>query len=117
MQTATTVPATDKALQQCRSLPHRSSRLMTLRSDIGIEPHLIGLIGRPIDEAGMMVLNKDGPLLHRKMPNSFSNDSVFIDIAFVSCLAVRVRASIHRIGQDLVQSVVGRGHPTDWPGH
>ena len=73
---------------------------------VGIEPRLIGLKDRPIDEAGMMILNENGPLIHGQMPNAFPDDTVFINVAFALGFAVGVSASIHRIGQDLVQCAV-----------
>ena len=75
---------------------------MRLRPGVGIEPRLIGLEGRPIDEAGMMVGNENGPLSDRQMPHPFPDGAVFIDVAFVPGLAVGVSASIHRIGEDVV---------------
>src|SRR3954451_6800155 len=117
MQAAATVAASSKALQQCRSLSHRSSRLMRLRPRVGIEPRLIGLKSGPIDEPRMMVPDENGPLIHWQMPYPLSDDTLFIDVAFVPRLAVGVSASIHRIGQNLVECVVGRSDPTDWARH
>jgi hypothetical protein len=65
MQKAAAMPARDQPLQKRRSFSHSSSRLVRLRSGIGIEPRLIGLERGPIDEAAMMVPNENGPLLHR----------------------------------------------------
>ena len=113
MQAAATVSASDEALQQCRPLSHRASRLMRLRPRVGVEPRLIGLKRSPIDEAGVMVRNEDCPLLHRKMPNPFSDGAVFIDVAFILGLAVGVSASIHRVGEDVVKCGVSRNDPTD----
>src|SRR5437879_13715446 len=115
MQPAATVSARDETLQQCRPLSHRASRLMWLRPCVGAEPSLIGLKGSPIDEAGWMVRNEDGPLIHRKMSNPFSDGAVFIDVAFVPGLAVGVSASIHRIGEDVMECGVRRDDPTDRP--
>lgn len=86
---------------------------MGLRSGIGVEPCLIGLKGAPINEAGMMVQDENGPLIHRKMPNPFSDRAVLIDVAFVFGLAVGVSASIHRIGEDVVECGVSRNDPAD----
>ena len=105
------------ALQQRRALSHRSSGLMRLRPGVGIEPRLIGLKGRPIDEAGMMVRDENGPLIHGQMPHPFSDDAVFIDVAFAPGLAVGVSASIHRIGQDVVECGVSRSDPADRARH
>jgi hypothetical protein len=69
MQAAATVSESDEALQQCRPLSHRASRLMRLWPRVGVESCLFGLKGSPIDEARMMLRNEDGPLLHREMPN------------------------------------------------
>src|SRR4051812_34877345 len=77
----------------------------------------IRLKGCPIDEAGMMILNENGPLIHGQMPNAFPDNAVFINVAFVLGLAVGVSASIHRIGQDLMQCVVSRRYPADRTRH
>src|SRR6266568_7638499 len=90
---------------------------MGLRSGVGIEPCLISLKGGPIDEAGMMILDENGPLLHGKMSNPFSDRAVLIDVAFVAGFAVRVSASIHRIGEDVVECGVSRSDPADRTRH
>src|ERR1035437_7490037 len=82
-------------------------------SGVGIKPRLIGLIGRPIDEAGMVVLNENRPLIHRQMSTTFSDGAVFIKIAFALGLAVRVSASIHRIAEDVVKFCIGENNPAD----
>ena len=86
---------------------------MGLRPGVGIEPRLVGLEGCPIDEAGMMVLDKNGPLLHGRMPDPFPDSTVFLDVAFVLSLTVGVRASIHRIGENVVECGVSRSEPAD----
>src|ERR1700722_973223 len=83
----------------------------------GIKPRLIGLIGRPLDEAGMVVLNETRPLIHRQMPTTFSDGAVFIKVAFVLGLAVGVSASIPRIAEDVVKCCVGRCNPADRTGY
>src|SRR5438552_908515 len=90
---------------------------MGLRSGVGVEPCLIALKGGPIDEAGMMVQDENGPLIHGKMPNPFSDRTVLIDVAFVFGLAVSVSASIHRIGEDVVECGVSRSDPADRTRH
>src|SRR5260370_33541990 len=105
------------ALQQRRTLSHCASRLVWLRPGVGVEPRLIGLKGSPIDEAGMMVRNEHRPLIHRKMPNAFLDGAMFIHVAFVLGLAVGVSASIHRIGEDLMECMVGRSDPADRTRH
>ncbi len=117
MQTAATVPAGGEALQQCRSLSHRAPSLMRLGPGVGVEPCLVGLKGGPIDEARMMILGEHGPLIHGQMPNAFSDSAVFIHVAFVLGLAVGVSASIHRIGENLMECMVGRSDPADRTRH
>src|ERR1017187_307074 len=51
------------------------------------------------------------------MPHPFSDCALCIDVAFVASFSVGVSASIHRIGQDLVDSMVGGSHPADRPRH
>src|SRR5215469_4735563 len=51
------------------------------------------------------------------MPHPFSDRALCIDVTFVASLAVGVSASIHRIGQDLVNGMVGGSDPADRPGH
>jgi hypothetical protein len=65
----------------------------------------------------MMILDEHGPLIHGQMPNAFSDSAVFIHVAFVLGLAVSVSASIHRIGEDLMECMVGRSDPADRTRH
>src|SRR5215831_2432239 len=116
VQTSATVFASDDSLQQCRSLSHCPSRLVWSRLRIGIESSLVGLESGPIDKAGMMVPDNNGPLIQGQMPHPLSDDSLFIDVAFVPGLAVGVSASIHRIGEDLVECMIGGGNPADRAG-
>src|SRR5258708_6477039 len=51
------------------------------------------------------------------MPNAFSDGSVFINVAFVLGLAVGVSASIHRIGEDVVECGVSWGDPANGTRH
>src|SRR5664279_5108166 len=101
------------ALQQGRALSHRASRLVWLRSGIGAKPSLIGLKAGPVDKAGMMLGNENGPLADGQMSHSHFDAAVFIDVAFAPGLAIGVSASINRIGQDVVQRGVGWSDPAD----
>src|SRR5215510_12329313 len=58
-----------------------------------------------------------GPLIHGQMPHPLSDDTVFIDVALAPGFTVGVSASIYRIGEDLVECVVGGGHPADRARH
>ena len=51
------------------------------------------------------------------MPRPLFDDTLFIDVAFVLGLAVGVSASIHRIGEDMVECGVRGGDPADRTRH
>src|ERR1039457_1776688 len=82
-------------------------------SDVCSSDLLVGRVGRPIDEAGMMLGNEDGPLSDGQMAYPFPDGAVFIDVAFIPGLAVGISASIHRIGQNVVDCGISRSDPTD----
>src|SRR5271170_452462 len=86
---------------------------MWLRPGVGVQPRLVGLEGNPIDEAGMMVGKQNRPLLEGKMTYPFLDGTMFIDVAFVLGFAVGVSASIHRIGEDMVNGRVSRSDPAE----
>src|SRR3954468_10392645 len=104
------------ALQQSGTLSHRASRLMWLRSSIGVKARLVVLIGSPIDETGMMAIDKNSPLRHGKMTRPFLDDTVFINVTFMFGLAVSVSASIHRIRQNVMDRGISRSDPADRTG-
>src|ERR1700681_4413168 len=113
MQTAPAMTAGGNALQQCRAFSHGASRMVRPRPGVGIEPCLIGLEGRPIDETRMVIGDENRPFGDRQMTHPFLDGSVFIDVAFRPCLAVGISASIHRIGEDVMERGVGRRDPAD----
>jgi hypothetical protein len=47
------------------------------------------------------------------MAHPFFDDTLFIDVTFAARLAVGVSASIHRIGQDVVECGVSGRDPAD----
>src|SRR5208337_4102806 len=49
----------------------------------------------------------------REVTQAFFDGAVIINVTFTPGLAVGVSASIHRIGQDVVDRRVSRGDPTD----
>ena len=81
--------------------------------NVGIEAGLVGLVGCPVDEAWMMIRKKHRPLIQGQMTGSFSDRAVFIDVTFMASLAVSVCASIHRIGEHVVDGGVSRSNPAD----
>src|SRR5436309_8264958 len=105
--------ASGQALKQRRAFSQRPSLLVRSRPSVAIEPSLIALEGGPVNEAGMMVGDENGPLIEGKMTHSFLDGSVCIDVAFTAGLAVGIRASIHRIGQDVVNGGVSGSDPAN----
>jgi hypothetical protein len=85
--------------------------------NVGVDAVLVGPERRPIDKPGMMFGKKHGPLCHRQVTGSSSGHSLFIDIAFMTRLPVGVSASIHRIGEHVMDGRVSRGDPTDLAFH
>src|SRR5260370_35377582 len=106
--------ATDgNALQQRRTLSHRTSRLMRLRPGVGVEPRLVRLKGSPLDEAGEMVWDENGPLINGQMTHPLPDGTLSIYVAFAPSLAVGVSASLHRIGNDGVEDGLSRNDRPD----
>jgi hypothetical protein len=89
---------------------------MRPRTGVGIVPRWIGFEGGPINEARMVFADEDGPLIDGKMMHPRFDCAVFIDVTFRPAFAVGVSASIHRIGEDMMQRGVGGGDPADLPG-
>src|SRR5260370_26792153 len=90
---------------------------MRLRMNVGVYAGLVGLERRPIDEPGMVFGKKNGPLGHGQMTSSSSEHSLFIDITLMTRLSVGVSASIHRIGEHVMEGSVSRSNPTDLTFH
>jgi len=101
------------ALEQRRPLSHGSTRLVRSRSNIGRDTHLVRFIGRPLDEALMMVGNEHRPLGARQPTNPFAHGALVVDIALMTALPIGIGAGIDGIGQDMVDRGVGRAAPTD----
>jgi hypothetical protein len=89
---------------------------MWFRSSVGVKARLVALISSPIDETGMMAIDKNRPLSHRKMARPLLDSTVFIDVAFMLGFAVGVSASIHRIREDVMNGGIRRSDPTDRAG-
>ena len=78
-----------------------------------VPARLIGLIGRPIDKARVVLGDEYGPLRTRQVTGPLFNHTLCIDIALASGLSIRIGASIHRIGEHVVDSGVGGSDPAD----
>jgi hypothetical protein len=84
-----------------------------LRIFVGINAWLLSLERGPIDVAEMMFGKKHRPLGHGQNTGSFPKPALVIDVALTMRLPVGVGASIHRIGEYLMDGVVAGWDPTD----
>src|SRR5436189_2171903 len=105
--------AGSQSLEQRGAFSQGASPLMRSRSSVAIEPTLIALEGGPVNEAGMVVGDEDRPLLEREMTHPLLDSTMFIDVALAASFAVRVSASIHRIGEDMVDGGVSGSDPAN----
>ena len=62
MQMAATLAASGQTLQQCGAFSHCTASLVRLGMNVGVDAGLVGLIGCPVDEAGMVIRKKHRPL-------------------------------------------------------
>jgi hypothetical protein len=85
--------------------------------NVGVDACLVGLERRPINEPGMVFGQKHGPLGHGHMTSSSSEHSSFIDITLMTRFSVGASASIHRIGEHVMEGRVSRSDPTDLTFH
>src|SRR5271165_873339 len=108
-----TLPTSSEALQQCAAFSHGTARLVWLRMLVGINACLVFVEGSPVNETGMMFGKKHGPLRHGQKAGPLPEPALVIDVAFTMRLPVRVSASIHRIGEYLMDGVVAGGDPSD----
>src|SRR5271157_315853 len=108
-----TLPTRSEALQQCAAFSHGAARLVWLRMLVGINACLVSVEAGPVNKTGMVFGKKHGPLRHGQKTGSFAEPSLAIDVAFTMRLPVRVRASIYRIGEYLMDRVVAGGDPSD----
>src|SRR5204863_744808 len=112
-QAASAMTADTNALQQCGPFSHDASHLMRSRASVRVETFLICLEGCPVDEPRVVFGNENAPLVHGKMTHAFFDCTLFIDITFAPALAISVSASIHRIGQYVMNRGVSRDDPTN----
>ena len=81
--------------------------------NIAVDAGLVGLEGGPIDVAGMMLGKQDRPLGHGQMTSASAESALLIDVPFMTTSSVEISASIHRIGEYVMDRSVCRRDPTD----
>src|SRR5919106_6263483 len=101
------------ALEQRCALSHGTARLVRLWSRIRTNAGLVRLIGRPIDEALMVVGKEHRPLGAWQPADPLAHDALVVDIALMAALAVGISARVDGIGQRPVDRGIGRAAPTD----
>ena len=80
---------------------------------VAVNAFLIGLIGGPVDESGMMLRKQHRPFAHGQAPGAFLEVALRIGVALMLRFAVDVSASIHRIVEHMVNRCVSGGDPAD----
>src|SRR5215470_2514590 len=113
VQPTATLATSCQTLQQCAAFSHGTTGLVGLGMLVGVNARLVGLERGPIDVAGMMFGKKHGPLWHGQQASSLAEFALRIDVAFTMRFSVGVRASIHRIGEYLMDGVIAGRNPTD----
>src|SRR5205814_557532 len=113
-QFAATHSAGGQALQQRGAFPRRAgARLVVLRADVGADAVLVGLVGVPVDEPGVVIGDEDLPLVLAQPTFPDPQVAVGGDVALPACAAEDVRAGVAGMGQGGVHRVVGGLDPGD----
>ena len=67
-QMATTATASGQSLQQRRTFSNDASGLLGVGTAIGSQTGLVHFKGGPVNEAGMVIADENGPLVRRQKP-------------------------------------------------
>jgi hypothetical protein len=76
--------------------------MMRAWTNVVREAVLVGLEGRPVDEAAMMVADKDGPFGAWAQFDALAQAPAVIDVTALLRSAIRVNTSVERVGEDLM---------------
>ncbi len=113
LQATAAVAATGQALQERRALPHGATRLVRPGPGVGSETGLVGLVGSPIDEALMVLLDQHLPLRLRQVSHAVLAHARCVEHRLPSRLPVGVGARINWIAQDVMDRGVAGLYPAD----
>src|ERR1700687_2915878 len=113
MQMTAALAANGQTLQQCRAFSHCAARLVRSGMHVGVDAGLVGLIGRPVDKAGMVIGKKHCPLGLGQMTGSSAHPALFIDVTLMAALSVSICASIHRVGEHMMDGGIRSSNPAD----
>src|SRR6187551_788744 len=115
VQSAPAMAATREALQQRAAFPHRAAPLVWPWPGIAREARLVGLIGLPVDVAGMMLLDEHLPLGTGEAPNALAPHAGGIQHCLASSFAIHISARIYGISQHIVDRRITRVDPAYVP--
>src|SRR4029453_6265686 len=109
--------AAGKSLQHCAAFSHCATRfsraIVRPWPRVLRETCLIGLVGLPVDVAGMMLLDDHLPLRSRQLPDALPAGAQAIQRDLSPGLAIDVGTGIDGVAQNLVDSVVAGLDPSD----
>ena|ERR1700704_6457393 len=80
---------------------------------VGTDAGAIGLIGAPVDEALMVVLDEHGPLRLRQLAHPLFARAAAVESDLMAALAISVGPRIHRIRQHMIDANIARVDPAD----
>ena len=107
-QSAAALSTSADPLKQGCSLAHRTfTRAMGQRPGVARQTLENGLVGGPVDIGRMMIVDQHPPFGARQLAGTCTDGPALVDMALTPRLAVGVGAGIDRIGQYLVDGVIG----------
>src|ERR1043165_4962358 len=112
-QMTTTATASGQPLQKRRTFSNNASALLGTGGAVGSQTGLVHFKSGPANEAGMVIADENGPLVHWQKPRSFADASGFIDVAFTAAFTIGVSPCIDGIAQDRMDGDVSGLDPKD----
>ena len=79
---------------------------------VGADPHAIGLISAPVDEALMVARDEHGPLRLRQLADAFLARAGGIECDLVAAFAISIGARVDRIRQHMIDGDIAGVDPT-----
>ena len=109
------MPQVARPCSSARAFADRAGAgLAGLRVDVAADAGLVGLVGVPVGEPGVVIGDEDLPLVAGQPAAALAQRAAAVKVAFLAGPAVDVRARVGRVGQRGVHRMVGRFHPGDF---
>src|SRR6202045_1104000 len=102
-----------QSLQQCASFSHGTAGVMGLGMGVGGNARPIGLIGRPVDEAGVMLWDEHRPFGARQLADFPFAPPGRIERDLTPGFSVNISARVNRVCQHMINSGIARVDPPD----